>query len=68
MKTMLNLTLMNMRLYDIAYNYAGLGLANRSCLANGVWGPVDARNCESTAVREVRLQVSTIVRCISALA
>ena len=36
----------------------GLGLAHRSCLAGGVWGPVDASDCGSVAVREVSKQVS----------
>lgn len=40
--------------------HVGLGLAHRSCLANGVWGTVDARDCESVAVREVRTQVSIL--------
>ena len=35
----------------------GLGLAHRSCLAGGVWGPVDASGCESKAVRDIRIQV-----------
>ena len=37
---------------------SGLGLAHRSCLAGGVWGPVDASACGSVAVREVSMQVS----------
>ena len=35
----------------------GLGLAHRSCLAGGVWGSVDVRDCESLAVRDIRIQV-----------
>ena len=35
----------------------GLGLAHRSCLAGGVWGPVDASGCESVAIREVKRKV-----------
>ena len=35
----------------------GLGLAHRSCLAGGVWGPVDASDCESLAIRDIRIQV-----------
>ena len=35
----------------------GSGLAHRSCLSGGIWGPVDATTCESVAVREVRIEV-----------
>ena len=35
----------------------GLGLAHRSCLAGGVWGPVDASGCGSVAIREVKRRV-----------
>ena len=38
---------------------SGLGLAHRSCLAGGMWGTVDVSACESTAVREVRIEVCT---------
>ena len=37
--------------------YIGLGLAQRSCVGDGTWGPVDASDCESVAIREVRMQV-----------
>ncbi len=35
----------------------GLGLAHRNCLTGGVWGSVDASNCESVAIRDIRIQV-----------
>ena len=38
----------------------GLGLAHRSCLAGGVWGPVDASDCESLAIRDIRIQVCAV--------
>ena len=41
----------------------GLGLAHRSCLTGGVWGSVDASNCESVAIRDIRIQVGAIM-CI----
>ena len=41
----------------------GLGLARRSCLEGGVWGPVDASNCESVAIRDIRIQVGTCADC-----
>ena len=34
-----------------------LGLAYRTCRAGGVWGSVDASECESAAIREVRKKV-----------
>ena len=37
----------------------GLGLAHRSCLEGAVWGLVDASNCESVAIRDIRIQVGT---------
>ena len=37
------------------------GLAHRSCLSGGTWGPVDATACESSAVREVRIKVLIIM-------
>ena len=41
----------------------GLGLARRSCLEGGVWGSVDASNCESVAIRDIRIQVGTCAAC-----
>ena len=41
----------------------GLGLAHRSCLTGGVWGSVDASNCESVAIRDIRIQVCAVM-CI----
>ena len=41
----------------------GLGLAHRNCLTGGVWGSVDASNCESVAIRDVRIQVGAVM-CI----
>lgn len=38
----------------------GLGLAHRRCLDGGVWGSVDATQCESVAVRVVRMKVGKI--------
>ena len=38
---------------------AGLGLARRSCLEGGAWGPVDANDCESVAIRDIWIQVGT---------
>lgn len=35
----------------------GAGLAHRSCLPHGKWGPVDASVCESVAIRKVRIEV-----------
>ena len=35
----------------------GSGLAHRTCLSGGIWGPVDATACESAAIREVRIKV-----------
>ena len=37
----------------------GLGLAHRSCLVGAVWSLVDASNCESVAIRDIRIQVGT---------
>ena len=39
----------------------GLGLAHRSCLSDGNWGPVDAIACESVSVREIRIEVSSVL-------
>ena len=36
---------------------SGLGLAHRTCMVGGVWGSVDASDCESVAIREIRIQV-----------
>ena len=41
----------------------GLGLAHRNCLTGDVWGSVDASNCESVAIRDIRIQVGAIM-CI----
>ena len=41
----------------------GLGLAHRNCLNGGVWGSVDASNCESVAIRDIRIQVGAVM-CI----
>ena len=38
----------------------GLGVAHRRCLAGGVWDSVDASECESAAVRAVRMKVRQI--------
>lgn len=38
-------------------NTTVLGLAYRTCLAGGIWGAVDASECESVAVRAVRVKV-----------
>ena len=35
----------------------GLGLAHRNCLTGGVWGSVDASNCEPVAIRYIGIQV-----------
>ena len=35
----------------------GLGVAHRRCLAGGVWASVDASECESVAVRAIRMRV-----------
>ena len=43
---------------------SGSGLAHRSCLAGGVWGPVDVTVCESVAVREVRIEVFATLFCV----
>ena len=40
----------------------GLGLAHRSCLTGGVWGSVDASDCESVAIRDIRIQVGAVIR------
>ena len=48
------------------YTYIGLGLAQRSCVGDGTWGPVDASDCESVAIREVGMQVRMLCCCISA--
>ena len=37
------------------------GLAQRSCLSGGIWGPVDATACESAAIREVRIKVLIVI-------
>ena len=43
----------------------GLGLAHRRCLADAMWGPVDASECESVAVRAVRMKVGqNHVNCV----
>ena len=39
----------------------GMSLAHRRCLAGGVWDSVDASECESAAVRAVRMKVRLIV-------
>ena len=36
---------------------SGLDLAHRSCLDDGMWGSVVATECESVAVRAVRMEV-----------
>ena len=41
----------------------GLGLAHRNCLTGGVWGSVDASNCESVPIRDIRIQVGAVM-CI----
>ena len=49
----------------------GLGLANRSCLDGGMWGSVVATECESVAVRAVRMEVEQpyiYVNCMHAYA
>ena len=38
----------------------GLGIAHRSCLDGGMWGSVDASDCESVAVRAVRMKVGQL--------
>ena len=35
----------------------GLGIAHRSCLDGGMWGSVDVSDCESAAIRAVRMKV-----------
>ena len=40
---------------------SGLGLAHRTCMAGGVWGSVDAGDCESVAIRDIRIQVGVHV-------
>ena len=35
----------------------GLGVAHRRCLTGGVWDSVDASECESVAVRAIRMRV-----------
>ena len=35
----------------------GMSLAYRRCLAGGVWGSVNASECESAAFRAVRIKV-----------
>ena len=39
----------------------GLGLAHRNCLTGGVWDSVDASNCESVAIRDIRIQVGAVM-------
>ena len=38
----------------------GLGLVHRRCLAGGEWDSVDASDCESAAIRAVRMKVRLI--------
>lgn len=38
----------------------GLGLAHRRCLAGEMWGSVDATECESLAVKTIRMRVGTV--------
>ena len=38
-------------------NKTQLGMANRLCLAGGVWDTVDAANCESEAGNRIRMEV-----------
>ena len=45
----------------------GLGLAHRSCLTGGVWGPVDASDCGSAAVREISRKVRWVHHTIHCL-
>lgn len=48
-------------------NTSGLGLAHRNCLVGGVWGSVDATECESVAIRTVRMKVlQSHVECVNA--
>ena len=44
---------------------SGLGLAHRTCMAGGVWGSVDAGDCESVAIRDIRIQVGVHVACMA---
>ena len=39
----------------------GLGLAHRNCLTGGVWGAVDASNCEPVAIRYIGIQVGAVM-------
>ena len=39
----------------------GLGLAHRNCLTGGVWGSVDASNCEPVAIRYIGIQVGAVM-------
>lgn len=41
-------------------NACRLGLAHRECLSGGLWGSVDATECESVAIRDVRMKVIVI--------
>ena len=41
-------------------NTPGLGVAHRRCLTSGVWGSVDALECESVAVNNIRIRVGHI--------
>ena len=38
-------------------NKTQLGMANRLCLAGGVWDTVDATKCESEAVNRIKMEV-----------